>query len=664
MRFTRFTLTAPALPGGRWQRFRERSVRRGAELRPGRRPQVEELEERNLLAAWTPLSNAAPDFAGTMMLMTNGQVLVQGYTPGNNFMLLTPDASGSYINGTWSSAASMSTPRLYYASNVLPTGKVFLLGGEYTGDINAAANWDNTGEIYDPVANTWSPIATFPDPSGHFGDDPSMLLSNGTDILTGGGAFEGGITYVYHSNTNTWSGPISKVYNSSVEPAIDTSDEEGWVKLANGNVLNYDLFASTPFNAADFDPNDHFINPGGSYAEVFNPSTGAWSSISPSDGTANGFIPQLSSVATGFELGPMMRLQDGRVLVLGATGASALYNPTTNTWSAGPNIMGTLNGSPALFGADDAPAAELPNGHVIFAADAGPTSGIFSPPTEPFDFNPANNTITQVAPALNEPDLTGEPSYPLRMLELPNGQMLLNVLSNQLFIYTPDGKASPQLRPSVDSVTFNNGVFTLTGEQLNGPSSGSSYGDDVESDENYPIVSLKYPPTGQVFYARTSNWSSTGVGTGSQPETVNFTLPAGMPAGEYLLTESGAGIQSTPFPIRINSAEATAAPADAQGAFATDNTPGVSTVTIRGSANPGMVGVSLALTHTGVVSHATALSGPRAAADAGTAAFGLSHGVLLQDAAAATLAAPQLNSTNAGTMVLDALFANYFISPF
>jgi len=35
--------------------------------------------------------------------------------------------------------------------------------------------------------------------------------------------------------------------------------------------------------------------------------------------------------------------------------------------------MGTLNGISSPFGADDAPGAMLPNGHVIFAADAGPS---------------------------------------------------------------------------------------------------------------------------------------------------------------------------------------------------------------------------------------------------------------------------------------------------
>lgn len=100
-------------------------------------------------ASWTKLTNLAPDNAGTMLLLTDGTVMVQGYSPGNNWMRLTSDRTGSYIHGTWSALASMSIPRLYYASHVLPSGKVWLLGGEYSG-FGLPANWTNTGEMYDP----------------------------------------------------------------------------------------------------------------------------------------------------------------------------------------------------------------------------------------------------------------------------------------------------------------------------------------------------------------------------------------------------------------------------------------------------------------------------------------------------------------------------------
>src|SRR5262245_20012184 len=113
--------------------------------------------------SWTPLSNLAPDSTGTMLLLPDGTVMVQGYNPGNNWMQLTPDDSGSYINGTWSLLASMSIPRLYYASHVLPSGKVWILGGEYSG-LGFPLNHTHTGEIYDPLTNTWAAIADHPEP--------------------------------------------------------------------------------------------------------------------------------------------------------------------------------------------------------------------------------------------------------------------------------------------------------------------------------------------------------------------------------------------------------------------------------------------------------------------------------------------------------------------
>jgi Kelch motif protein len=566
--------------------------------------------------SWTPLVNLSPDFAGTMMLLTDGSVMVQGYPgtvgttrfDGSNWMRLMPDATGSYINGTWSNLASMSTPRLYFASRNLPSGKVWLLGGEYAGP-GLPATWSATGEVYDPLTNTWSPIASYPPepgcplmngvrPPACFGDDPSMLLPGGLilagDLLTN-------TPHIYNIATNTWSPAGSKVY-------ADSSDEESWVKLPDGTILTYDIFQS--------------VNTGGQYAEKYDPVTNTWSSVSPSDGTAFGFIPQLSSAAVGFELGPLVRLQDGRILALGATGHTALYTVSSNTWTAGPDIMGTLSCGLRIFGVDDGPAAVLPSGHVLFAADAGPNlitssgntttgsmiitnipstscftvgwavagtgipsgaritsvdsatqihisvnatatntgialrfGGVFSNPTQLFDFDPAADTISPVSPALADPNLPGSPAFPTRMLILPTGQVLFNDNGRRLYVYTPAGAADPVVRPSITSITDSAGVFTLGGKQLNGQSAGSVYGDDVESDENFPIVRLR-SASGQMFYARTTNWSTTGVATGSTPETVDFTLPSTLTTpGTYSVQDVGAGIGSFPVYVNITAAE-------------------------------------------------------------------------------------------------------------
>jgi hypothetical protein len=141
------------------------------------------------------------------------------------------------------------------------------------------------------------------------------------------------------------------------------------------------------------------------------------------------------------------------------------------------------------------------------------------------------------------------------MLVLPTGQVLFSDSSSQLWVYTPDGAPNPSLRPVVNDVTYNgSGLFTLTGKQLNGQSDGSTYGDDVQSDENYPIVRL-VNSSGSVYYCRTTNWSSTAVAGGSTLETVNFTLNPAVIAGNYSLIVSGAGISSFPLALNITQAE-------------------------------------------------------------------------------------------------------------
>jgi hypothetical protein len=623
-------------------------------------------------ASWTPLTNLAPSGAGVMLQLPDGTIMIQR-SSNATWMRLTPDAQGSYIKGTWSTAiATAPTRRLYFASQVLPNGKVWILGGEYSGPA-AISNWSNTGEIYDLATNTWTPIAPYPNQTGcptltqttgnittgtniitnlynsgyvvgggisgtgipaattitsvdsvtqiHisnnatattanltltlspsfrapacFGDVPTMLLP-GLKIFAGN--LLNNSTYIYDVTANTWTPAASKFY-------ADRSDEEGWVKLPDGSVFQYDVFKS--------------IAAGSGYAEKYNPTTNSWSSVSPGDGTANGVLPILSTAVVGDELGPTLRLQDGRILVLGGNQHSALYTPATNTWAAGPDMMGTISGVQFPFGADDAPGAVMPNGHVLFTADFGPgtnftgntttganiitgianTTGYqvgwavsgtgiaasstiasinslnqitlnnnatatgtgvtlklgatFSKPTQVFDFNPSTSTFAPVSPPLPDSALSNQSAFVGRMLVLPTGQVLFSDSSAQLWVYTPDGAAPAALRPVINSVVYNGGgIFTLTGQQLNGQSAGSAYGDDVQTDENYPIVRFT-SPAGSVFYAQTSNWSSTGVATGSTLLTTNFKLNPAMPAGTYALIVSGAGIASAPLIVNITQA--------------------------------------------------------------------------------------------------------------
>jgi hypothetical protein len=636
-------------------------------------------------ASWTPLTNAPPALSVIdMMLLTDGTVFVQSGDNLQDWFKLTPDAHGSYANGTWTSLAPMSIPRLYFTSDVLQDGRVWLLGGEYTGPY-LDPNWGSSAEIYDPVHDSWSPATSYPNevggcfpitftsdvqltggsaviagvystdrmlpgwtitgtgvpagatilsvdsatqvtmsanatasgptqavvfagtPLSCYGDDPSSLLSH-RRILAGN--LLNNSTYLYSIDSNTWTEAGTKAYN-------DSSDEEGWTVMNGGLILAYDL--------------DPSIATGQGYAELYNPAVNLWSGISPADGTANGDLPLLSSNALGYELGPVLRLQDGRGFVIGANQHTALYRQTTNTWSAGPDTFGTLSNpfgtiERALFGADDAPAALMPNGHVLFAADAGPNpvtshggtaagsavitdipttaglqvfwsvgqangksdvippgafiksidsrhqihisknaetsaesvglvlGGIFSNPTELFDFDPRSQRISPVRPALSDPNLASDPAYTSRMLVLPSGQVLFNDgAGSQLYIYTPAGSADPAYLPVIDRVRYGgDGVFSLTGRQLNGISDASAYGDDAQSNENYPIVRLQNS-SGLVFYCRSRDWSLTGVD--NAPESVRFTLNPAVVPGIYQLTVSAGGISSAPVQLTVTAEE-------------------------------------------------------------------------------------------------------------
>ncbi len=223
---------------------------------------------------WTALAHAAPGGLGTMELLTDGTVMA---VSGGNYYKLTPDATGSYVNGSWSQLASPSVQRLYDATNVLQDGRVFVLGGEYSGPSNAAT-WTNTGEIYNPATNVWANMPSFP--LSQFGDDPSTLLPDGRVLV---GYLSGPQTYIYNPATNIWSTGPTKLYN-------DQSDEETWTKLADGSILSYDIFGNTQ------------------EAQRLDPTTMTW--------IDSGTVPV--KLDSGGEIGPALLLPDGRLFQIGA----------------------------------------------------------------------------------------------------------------------------------------------------------------------------------------------------------------------------------------------------------------------------------------------------------------------------------------------------------
>jgi Kelch motif len=497
---------------------------------------IEQLEERTLLT-WTPLTNMAPAQISTMLLLSNGTVMAQFGTdqPSTTWYSLTP-SNGSYQQGTWGTLAPMSLGRLFYPSNVLQDGRVLVAGGEDT----STGSGQNTGEIYNPVANSWSSIATFPQDA--IADDPSDTLPNGS-VLFG---YDGGPqTYIYNPSNNAWTNGGTKLYG-------DLSDEETFLKLPDGSILTYDIWSS--------------IGSGVATAQRYLPSTNSW--------VPAGTLPALLS--TDFELGPAFLLQNGKGFFIGSNGKTALYTPSTNSWKAGPSM-------PDGGAAGDIPGAELPDGNVIFAGTVPGANALF-------EYNWQSNSITLLStPPTLTSALNQQAPFVFRMLDLPSGRVLFTADSTQLWLYN-ESQNSNELAPAVKSITSNgNGVYTLSGTNLNGISEGAGYGDDAEMSTNYPIIELTTYSNSNFYFARTFNWSSTGVDVGR--ETVNFTLPTGIPNGNYVLTVIASGIGSQGTNFRVGSG--TLVSGATGGPIATDTVPATSAA--GSSVTPSAFGPNVAL---------------------------------------------------------------------
>src|SRR5262249_60552277 len=108
---------------------------------------------------WKPLTNQPTFNTGTMILLTDGRVMVQEEGTAH-WHALTPDSHGSYINGTWSNLQDMSFWRRYYALGVLKDCRVLICSGEQSDDTVDS----NQGESYEPVHDNWTPMAASPVP--------------------------------------------------------------------------------------------------------------------------------------------------------------------------------------------------------------------------------------------------------------------------------------------------------------------------------------------------------------------------------------------------------------------------------------------------------------------------------------------------------------------
>lgn len=458
--------------------------------------------------SWAPLNNQPGFLAGTALLLTDGTVMVQemqanGFGTGN-WWRLTPDSSGSYQNGAWTPLASLPAgyAPLYYASAVLPDGRLVIVGGEYNGN---AQSETTLGAIYNPANNTWTSIQ--PPPVVQIGDASSVVLPNGTFML--GPCCRQTTDWLLDPSTLTWSA-------TGAAGKADFNEEEGWTLLPNGTVLTVDT------NNTNNNTN----------SEIFDPSTGSWSS-------AGSTIVSLPN--SGEEIGPHVLRPDGTVFAFGGNSYTSIYNTIDHTWTEGPTFPSNLDVA-------DGPAALMPNGHIV--VDTSP--GVFGTGVQFFEVSNGNYFSVP-----NPPNIGGNnTSYWGRMLVLPTGEILFTNETNQVALYTSSGSYQPQWQPTISSISSTSlGIgltnYSITGTQFNGLSQGAMYGDDAQSATNYPLIRITNNATGHVFYVKTHDHSTMAVATGGASVSTMFDVPGNVELGDSTLQVVANGIPSNPYPVTV-----------------------------------------------------------------------------------------------------------------
>ncbi len=453
------------------------------------------------------LKHPIPGGALIAWVLTDGRVLAQTGNE-NTFYTLTPDNTGSYVNGTTQQVGSLYSGYVPYAmaSAVLADGRVVIAGGEYN---NGQFAFTDLCAIFDPASNLWAKLAP-PKGWGFIGDSPSSVLPDGRFLL--GRKFDQRIAAL-DPKTLTWT-------ELSDGGKKDFNAEEGWTLLPDGTVLTYDVKAA---------PN----------AERYNAATQQWTTLGSTVVNLAG-PPSVKSIKYGHnktyyppgEVGPGILRPDGTVFATGAAnkgkpnGYTAIYTPgpggKTGTWAAGPSF-------PSGDEAGDSFAALLPTGNVLVE---GTDTGTL------YEFDGTTLTATRI---------NGQGSS---LLLLPSGEVLIGGGE----VYRAAGSVNPAWAPVVTSAptTITRGAtYPISGQQFNGLSQANAFGDEFQTATNYPLVRITNTASGHVIYAKTHDHSTMGVATGTATVSTNFDVPSGAETGAGTLVVVANGIPSKAVSVTV-----------------------------------------------------------------------------------------------------------------
>ena len=270
----------------------------------------------------------------TATLLKNGKVLIAGgFNPAFGFQLSSAELYDPETN-RFSPVPSMANSRAWHAASLLADGRLLVTGGEhFNGGTPFAYDGMKSAEIYDPVANAWSPAADMPAGLSY----NAQFSIAGNRVLVIGGlkntnyspsfSYEQGESYVYQVETNTWS-PFPMNADGRVYFGAALVDSNMVVVAGGIGMSEAEYFAVTTSTAVNQFGNllafSVSPNPGSAHG-VFRIHTDIEPvTIEITDLSGRTFSPQVSANGAGYCL-KLEGFRAGLYMVLAKTAEGRLY---------------------------------------------------------------------------------------------------------------------------------------------------------------------------------------------------------------------------------------------------------------------------------------------------------------------------------------------------
>ena len=439
--------------------------------------------------------------------------------------------------GTFSTIASLNTPREWHTASLLNNGKVLVAGGSNNTTMALA-----DAELYDPIAGTFSVTGSL---STGRNSHTATLLNNGTVLVGGGWDINGNVLAsldLYDPTAGAFTSPgnLSTARGGSTETLLIT----GTVLLAGGSDNNGNALAS---------------------AELYQPNT-----LAPSGLVSITISPANTSIFVG---------SSQQFVATGTFGDSSTQSLASATWSSSNSAIASLTNDATNFGnamgvAQGAATVSACTGSICGSTTLTITVGSGTAPVPSITSlspasGPAGTLVTIAGTNFGIPQGASTVTF--------NGATASVVSwgTGSIGAQVPSGATSGNVVVTVNSTASNGLPFTVVVPNIAGlsPNSGPVGTSVTLTGTNFgPTQGSSTVMLNGVLLSPT-NWSDT---------SITAALPLGATTGNIIVTANGSASNGVEFMVVASTGNATPGSLNAARYGATGNLLDNGTVLITG----------------------------------------------------------------------------------